>query len=735
MAERIGQRLGNYNLLQLLGEGGFAEVYLGEHQYLKSQAAIKVLQTRLSGSADTDSFLKEAQTIARLSHPNIVRVMDFGIEGETPYLVMDYAPSGTLRNRHPHGTVVPLETIVPYVKQVADALQYAHDEHIVHRDIKPENMLVGKRNEILLSDFGIALVAQSSRYQGTQDVIGTVAYMSPEQIQGKPRPASDQYSLAVVAYEWLTGTRPFHGSFTEICTQHMFAPPPPMREKLTQISPEVERVIMKALDKDPRQRFEHIKDFAAALEQATQPGQSFKTEQMQPTGTNYNTALMQTDNTTSPIQPAAGTPAPYTMLQSQPYGSQTNAPNNTQASTGLPGSQGSIPPQPGHNFPGNPNNPSENNLSTPNPYSATTAAQTNFDPRNKQAGRAQQPPQTPQVDGQFGQQKLVLPSHTPPAGGYNQNQGGYNNNQPQGPQNYAPARPPQPIQPPQLNPNLQRQYPQQQQQQQQPYGGYNNPGNQQQQSPYQQGPQNRPHPNQYEQQQHMQQQQQPPVRPTPRPAPPEQDEEDYGRRSDYGSSRAAERHDHQEPQESLADWLGPLNGLKWPILATIAGVILFCALNSFRPDIYGQKIPVVLVVPLFFGGAFGLLPGLIVGVVGELLSSAFYPGNNTLTATLFHGGAFYNYHTWWFPLAFYGIAGLATGLSRLRPRKFPSIGSSIRATILAIIVLAIEVGYVLYNTRLLRIFPTVGLDVLANIVICFIALIVYSIVGRLIDPA
>ena len=100
---------------------------------------------------------------------------------------MDYAPNGTLRKLHPKGSSLAIATIVTYVKQVADALQYAHDEKLIHRDIKPENMLVGRRHEVLLSDFGIALVAQSSRYQSTQDVIGTVVYMSPEQIQGKPR--------------------------------------------------------------------------------------------------------------------------------------------------------------------------------------------------------------------------------------------------------------------------------------------------------------------------------------------------------------------------------------------------------------------------------------------------------------------------------------------------------------------------------------------------------------------
>ncbi len=153
---------------------------------------------------------------------------------------------------------------------MADALQYAHEEKVIHRDLKPENMVFGRRGEVLLSDFGVALAAQSSRYQGTQDVAGTAGYMSPEQIQGKGRPASDQYSLGIVVYEWLSGDRPFHGSFTEVCSQHLFAPPPPLKEKVPGISPQMEQVIAIALAKDPKQRFGSIQAFARALEQASQ---------------------------------------------------------------------------------------------------------------------------------------------------------------------------------------------------------------------------------------------------------------------------------------------------------------------------------------------------------------------------------------------------------------------------------------------------------------------------------
>src|ERR1700730_5781214 len=151
MADRVGQQLGNYKIIRLLGEGGFAEVYLGEHIHLGTEAAIKVLHTQLTNE-DVEQFRNEARTIARLKHHHIVRVFDFGVEGKTPFLVMDYAPYGTLRQRFPRGSALPVSSIVSYTKQVASALQYAHDQKFIHRDIKPENMLLETEHEILLSD-------------------------------------------------------------------------------------------------------------------------------------------------------------------------------------------------------------------------------------------------------------------------------------------------------------------------------------------------------------------------------------------------------------------------------------------------------------------------------------------------------------------------------------------------------------------------------------------------------
>jgi WD40 repeat protein len=278
MGDLVGQQLGNYRLVQLLGQGGFAEVYLGEHIYLETPAAIKVLRTQLA-SDEVEFFRNEARTIARLIHRHIVRVLEFGVDGSTPFLVVDYAPNGTLRKRHPSGQPLPLATVVSYVNQIAQALQYAHDQHVIHRDVKPENMLLDRYNEVLLSDFGIALVVSSRNYstQSMQDLVGTIAYMAPEQIQAQAVPASDQYALGIVVYEWLCGTRPFQGSFTEVAVKHALVPPPPLCERMSALPPAIEAAVMKALAKEPDQRFASIQEFASALSQAYRGSTSITT--------------------------------------------------------------------------------------------------------------------------------------------------------------------------------------------------------------------------------------------------------------------------------------------------------------------------------------------------------------------------------------------------------------------------------------------------------------------------
>jgi serine/threonine protein kinase len=268
MSDYLGEQFGSYHLVKLLGEGGFAQVYLGEHVHLGIHVAVKVLTTKLAED-EVLQFRNEARTMICLRHPNIMRVLDFGIEGRIPFIVMDYAPKESLRKLHSKGICLPLPTIVNYVKQIADALQYVHDQKLIHRDIKPENILLGNNNEVLLSDFGIAAIAHSTGSLYTKDGSGTIYYMSPEQIQGKPRTASDQYALGVVVYEWLSGIRPFTGTYWEVVSQHLSTPPPSLREKVPTIPSIIEQVVMRALAKDPKQRFGSVQAFAKALEMAS----------------------------------------------------------------------------------------------------------------------------------------------------------------------------------------------------------------------------------------------------------------------------------------------------------------------------------------------------------------------------------------------------------------------------------------------------------------------------------
>jgi serine/threonine protein kinase len=273
MTDRVGQHLGNYHLLRVLGQGSFATVYLGEHQDLGWLVAIKVLHLRVEAGS-YESFRREARTIAQLRHPHIIGVHDFGTSPDTAYLVMEYSPNGTLRSQCPKGTRLPFEQIVTYVKQIASALDYAHEQHVIHRDVKPENILLGPNHEVVLSDFGIAVVQRTWDSLPTQKPAGTPIYMAPEQIQHKPCAASDQYALGIMVYEWLCGEPPFHGPLFEVFAQHLHRSPPSLCTRLPELPPAVEDAVFGALAKDPGQRFESVTDFATVLEEAffaTQP--------------------------------------------------------------------------------------------------------------------------------------------------------------------------------------------------------------------------------------------------------------------------------------------------------------------------------------------------------------------------------------------------------------------------------------------------------------------------------
>ena len=263
-------QVGNYLLLRELGRGGYAQVYLAEHLYLKHRVALKLLNLSLTQHEDIARFQFEARLLAQLRHRHIVRALDFGWKRATPFLAMDYAPGGTLQQAFQQGTQQSISRVLPVVLQVARALQYVHNHQVIHCDVKPENILIGPCGEIWLADFGIATTRASlpGKQYGKQQIRGTVRYMAPEQMQGSLLPASDQYALAVMTYQWLCGEPPFRGSGISVCVQHVSTLPQPLRERVPSISAGVERVVLKALEKDPRQRFAHVLEFASALKRA-----------------------------------------------------------------------------------------------------------------------------------------------------------------------------------------------------------------------------------------------------------------------------------------------------------------------------------------------------------------------------------------------------------------------------------------------------------------------------------
>lgn len=262
-----GQYIGGCRVLRLLGQGNSSEVYLGEHPGLSQPVAVKLLHA-WTGERDMQRFLTQTAMLSKLDHPHVIHIYDFGLTDEdVPYLVMSYAPCGTLRQRYPRGTRLPLGEVVSYVGQIADALQYVHEHQIVHRDIKPQNMLLTGQNEIILNDFGTATVSYSL-VPNTVDFEGTVLYAAPEQLEGRSLRASDQYALAIMTHELLTGTWPFTGTFEEVTHKHLFEQPPTLSEKGTVVSLMIEETLQRALAKDPARRYPSIQDFANVLEEA-----------------------------------------------------------------------------------------------------------------------------------------------------------------------------------------------------------------------------------------------------------------------------------------------------------------------------------------------------------------------------------------------------------------------------------------------------------------------------------
>ncbi|HET7342723.1 MAG TPA: serine/threonine-protein kinase, partial [Methylomirabilota bacterium] len=263
------RQLGAYELIRQLGEGGMAQVYLARDIRLGREVAVKVLDQHLAAQTGfRERFLREARVAAKLDHPNIVPLFDFGEADYLWYLVMPYVSGGSLQDvlrRAP----LSVGEVVTYGTQIADALEYAHGLHVVHRDVKPANMLIHADGRVMLSDFGLAKILDKSARPAAPRAhpdAGTPEYMAPEQIEGRTDERSDIYGLGVVLYLLLTGHLPFTGSTSGVVMEgHLYRLPEQPRTLNPAVTPAVQSVVLRALAKHPDDRYQRASDLGAAL--------------------------------------------------------------------------------------------------------------------------------------------------------------------------------------------------------------------------------------------------------------------------------------------------------------------------------------------------------------------------------------------------------------------------------------------------------------------------------------
>ncbi len=266
----IGKRLGAYQILEPIGQGGMATVYKAMQPAMNRTVAVKILTAQMASNATfLARFKQEAQMIASLEHPHILPVLDLGEQDGLVYIAMRYMGFGTVQSRIANGPV-PLRDIARWVEQIASALDYAHQRGVVHRDVKPTNVLLDSQNNAFLADFGIAKWMEGSIQLTGSAVIGTPQYMSPEQGQGlKIDGRSDEYSLAVMAYEMITGQPPFQAETPlAIVLKHVTEPLTPPLAINPRVPPAVSDVIVKALNKSPDDRYPTTVAFAETLSKA-----------------------------------------------------------------------------------------------------------------------------------------------------------------------------------------------------------------------------------------------------------------------------------------------------------------------------------------------------------------------------------------------------------------------------------------------------------------------------------
>jgi serine/threonine protein kinase len=282
VSERNGQQFGSYRLTHLLDTGNIAEIYLGKHVNLGTQALLKILAQDSMMPDEQAIFARDLARLARLVHPHIVPLLEYGFQAGLPFLALEYFQAGNLRDAHPRGLRLPLDSVITYALQIGEALQFVHDQQLLHGYLRPENLWLGAHKEMLVSDTGLVLALESTRGQNKQEASGSAHYLAPEQIMGRVYPASDQYALGIVIYEWLCGVPPFRGSFTEIGARHMLAAPPSLLERRPDLPAEVVDVVERALGKKPEERFASIYEFVLALATAGQTSEQRASEPVSP---------------------------------------------------------------------------------------------------------------------------------------------------------------------------------------------------------------------------------------------------------------------------------------------------------------------------------------------------------------------------------------------------------------------------------------------------------------------
>ena len=283
----IGKKLGNrYEILAPIGSGGMSQVYQARDTYLDRIVAIKVLREQFTSDEEfIRRFRREAQSAARLSHPNIVNIYDVGQDGDNHYLVMEMVKGKTLKEYIKEHGPLPIDEAIDIAKQICDGLEHAHENSIVHRDIKPHNILLTKGKRVKVTDFGIARAISTATVTHTKSIIGSVHYFSPEQAKGEVTGIkSDTYSLGIVLYEMLTGRLPFEGDTPiGIALKHIQNEAIAPSTYNTNISHELEKVVLKAIAKNPEDRYESVRKLRldlmeVLLKKPLQPLQSLPLE-------------------------------------------------------------------------------------------------------------------------------------------------------------------------------------------------------------------------------------------------------------------------------------------------------------------------------------------------------------------------------------------------------------------------------------------------------------------------